>query len=242
MANFKLIGLGIFCLLIAYFYDKIARSLPPPDLDFEEYWGRSSLDKSTRSDESIRKFEISFSQEKVEKLAEKLSDVGPFTEPLEGVAFEYGFNSRKLKEILKYWKDDYVPKWSQREKILNKFPQFKTRIQGLDIHFIHAKASKVAKDVKVFPILLLHGWPSSAFDFHEMIPNLMSSFNGSVAFDVVAPSLPGFGFSEGSARPGLAPEKIAVVLRNLMLRLKYEKFYVHGGDWVSVSFSTLFQN
>lgn len=223
--------LGIFCLVLAYSYNQIAKNLPAPDIDFNEFWGPSALEKAPQ-DKSIRSFKISFPDNKIEKLKKKLEDAGPFAEPLEGIAFQYGFNSNKLTEILKYWKNDYLPKWSEREKFLNQFPQFKTKIQGLDIHYIHAKPS-VEKDVKVFPILLLHGWPTSVRDFYRIIPMFTQKANESFAFEVIAPSLPGFGFSDGAKKPGLASEKIAVVLRNLMLRLDFNEFYVHGGDWVN---------
>lgn len=232
MAEFGKIILGVICLLLAYIYTQISKNLPAPEIDIDEYWGPSALEKS-KQDESIRKFTISFSQDKIEKLKQKLEDAGPFAEPLEGVAFQYGFNSNKLKDILKYWKDDYLPKWSEQEKYLNSLPQFKTKIQGLDIHYIHAKPN-VEAGVKVFPLLILHGWPSSVRDFYKIIPMFTKMSNESFAFEVIAPSLPGFGFSDGAARKGLASEKIAVVLRNLMLRLNFDKFYLQGGDWVNL--------
>lgn len=231
MGKILRISAAAFFVVLAYFYHRISRNIPLPHINLDEYWGKSESESlKAAQDESIRKFEISFSQEKIDKLREKLEDAGPFAEPLEGVAFQYGFNSNKLKEILKYWKDDYLPKWPQRLKELNKFPQFKTKIQGLDIHFIHVKP-KVSKDVKVFPIMLLHGWPTSANDFFKMIPMFTKPSNG-IAFEVVAPDLPGFAFSESASRPGMGPDKMAVILRNLMIRLKLDKFYLHSGDWV----------
>jgi juvenile hormone epoxide hydrolase len=223
------ISLALFFVSVAYFYHEISKNILLPELDVHEYWGkRENLNLS--KDESVRKFKINFPEDKIEKLRRRLEDAGPFAKPLEGVAFQYGFNSNKLQEILKYWKDEYLPKWSERQKHLNQFPQFKTKIQGLDIHFIHVKP-KVDEDVKVFPILLLHGWPTSANDFYKMIPMFIKPKNG-IAFEVVAPNLPGFAFSESAARPGLAPDKMAIIMRNLMLRLKLEKFYLHSGDWV----------
>lgn len=89
----------------------------------------------------------------ISKLSHRLEDAAPFTDPLEDVAFEYGFNSKRLQEIITYWKKTYLPKWSQRQTFLNQYPQFKTQIQGLDIHFLHVKP-KVKKDTKVFPLLV----------------------------------------------------------------------------------------
>lgn len=77
-----------------------------------------------------------------------------YTEPLEGVNFEYGFNSNHLKKIVSYWKDTYLPKWNERQQFLNQFSHFKTQIQGLNIHFMHIKPTKINKDTKVFPLLV----------------------------------------------------------------------------------------
>lgn len=89
----------------------------------------------------------------IKKLKTRLDDAGPFTEPLEDVAFEYGFNSKRLQEVLDYWKNSYLPKWTERQEFLNQFPQFKTQIQGLNIHFLHIKP-KVKEGTKVFPLLV----------------------------------------------------------------------------------------
>lgn len=89
----------------------------------------------------------------INKLKSRLEDAGPFVEPLEGVAFEYGFNTNRLQEILNYWKNSYIPKWTERQEFLNQFSHFKTQIQGLNIHFIHVKP-KVKEGTKVFPLLV----------------------------------------------------------------------------------------
>jgi len=89
----------------------------------------------------------------IKKLKSRLDDAGPFTDPLEDSAFNYGFNSKRLQEVLNYWKGSYLPKWSDRQQFLNQFEQFKTQIQGLNIHFLRIKP-KVNKDTKVFPLLV----------------------------------------------------------------------------------------
>lgn len=81
---------------------------------------------------------------------------------------------------------------------------------------------------------LIHGWPGSIREFYEIIPLLTTPSKDNIAFEVIAPSLPGFGFSAGSAKRGLGPEKIAVVFRNLMLRVGLDKFYIQAGDWVNI--------
>lgn len=96
---------------------------------------------------------------------------------------------------------------------------------------------QTAKAKNVVPLLLLHGWPGSTREFMEIIPKLMKA-NGDTAFIVVAPSLPGYGFSEGAATPGLGPTEVGVVLRNLMIRLGYNKFLIQGGE-VAIHFRLL---
>lgn len=159
------------------------------------------------------------------------------TPPLEGVQQQYGFNTNALKPILKYWELEYD--WQAREKFLNQFPQFKTNIQGLNIHFIHVKP-EVPQGIQVLPLLLLHGWPGSVREFYKIIPMLTKVHETyGYTFEVIAPSLPGFGFSDGAVRPGLGTAQIAVVMKNLMLRLGHWKFYVQGGDWGSIIGTTM---
>lgn len=104
----------------------------------------------------------------------------------------------------------------------------------MNIHFIHAKPD--GKDLKkpVIPILLIHGWPGSVREFYEFIPMLINSANKlDVTFEVIAPSLPGFGWSDPATRKGLSTTKMSIILRNLMLRLGHKKFLIQGGDWGS---------
>lgn len=148
-------------------------------------------------------------------------------------------NTNQLKDILKAWRDNY--NWREREKFLNKFSQYLTNIQGLDIHFIHVKP-KTAQ--KTLPLILLHGWPSSVRDFYKIIP-LLTTYNEKYgfAFEVVIPSLPGYGFSSPSQKPGMGAPDIALILKNLMFRLGFSKFYIHGGDWgaiITKNMATLF--
>lgn len=108
---------------------------------------------------------------------------------MEGVQQTYGINTNLLKNIINYWQNNY--KWRQQEKFLNKFPQFKTNIQGLNIHYLHVKP-KYTQGIQVRPLLILHGWPGSVREFYDIIPILTTPQNGTaVAFEVIAPSLPG---------------------------------------------------
>lgn len=161
----------------------------------------------------------------------RLRSADRLTPPLEGVGFEYGFNTDFLKMVRDYWLNQYD--WRKQEKFLNSFSHFKTNIMGLDIHFIRAKPSaEVAKRKKVLPLLLLHGWPGSVVEFVKIIPMLTAeSKDYDFVFDVIAPSLPGYGFSDAPKRAGLGPAEAALICERLMQRIGYQKYYVQGGDW-----------
>lgn len=113
-------------------------------------------------------------------------------------------------------------------------PHTHFRYHSLNIHYIHTKPASDGRTV--VPILLLHGWPGSVREFFDIIPQLSApdAVLHNTVFTVVAPSLPGYAWSAAATRPGLGAAQIAVVLRNLMLQLGYERFYVQGGDWGSV--------
>lgn len=129
----------------------------------------------------------------IEDLKTRLRNRRPLTKPLEGIKSEYGMNTLYLQRIIDYWVEKYD--FKERVNRLNKFSHYKTRIQGLDIHFIRARPE--AKGVRVLPLLMLHGWPSSSKEFDKVIPMLTTQRTGyDFVFDVIAPDLPGFGFSE----------------------------------------------
>lgn len=132
-------------------------------------------------------------------------------------------------------------KKKKKSELLEHFLFFFFLFIRLKIHFIHTK-EQTAKAKNVIPLLLIHGWPGSVREFYEMIPKLVKA-KDDTAFIVVAPSLPGYGFSESAATPGLGPTEVSVVLRNLMVSLGYNRFLIQGGDWGSVigaNLATLF--
>ncbi|KAL4713752.1 hypothetical protein ACJJTC_004283 [Scirpophaga incertulas] len=176
---------------------------PMPTLDQNEWWGPAEL--KTRQDKTIRPFKVKFEEDMIKDLRSRLQNHRQFTPPLEGVGFEYGFNSNQLGNWIKYWAEQYD--FAQRENFLNKYPHFKTYIQGLDIHFIRVKP-QVPAGVKILPLLL-----------------------STRLARLVIPSLPGYGFSDAAVRPGLGVPQTAVIFKNLMERLGHKKFYVQGGDW-----------
>ncbi|XP_038217949.1 juvenile hormone epoxide hydrolase-like [Zerene cesonia] len=224
---FRLILLTILIGVAAPILYVYFQSPPPlPEIDLEEWWG-PKLDKSKYND-AIVPFQVQFSNSIVKDIKDRLRGRNPLTPPLEGIAFEYGFNSKQLESWLKYWAEEYP--FSDREKYINQYKHFKTNIQGLDVHFVRV-TPKVPPGKEVVPLLLLHGWPGCFLEFYDAIP-LLTAVNKDRDFEVelIIPSLPGYGFSSGAARPGFGSDKMAVVMRNLMSRLGYKKYYVQGGD------------
>lgn len=128
----------------------------------------------------------------IEDLRNRLRNRRPFTRPMDGINSEFGINTMYLDEMLKYWSEEY--KFKERAELLNRFPHFKTKIQGLNLHFIRVKP---VTDKKILPILLMHGWPSSSKEFDKVIPMLTTPRQEfDFIFEVVAVDLPGFGYSE----------------------------------------------
>ncbi|KAJ8730611.1 hypothetical protein PYW08_002024 [Mythimna loreyi] len=193
----------------------------------KKWWG--PLSEEGQASTVIRPFEIKFTDEMITDLRYRINNRRKVTPPLEGIAFQYGFNTDNLDYWMDFWANKY--NFTEREAYLNQYPQFKTNIQGLDIHFIRVKP-QVPEDVEVLPLLMLHGWPGSVREFYETIP-IITKYNehNGFAVEVIVPSLPGFGFSDGTTRPGLGEIEMAAVLRNLMRRLGFEKFYCQGGDF-----------
>jgi pimeloyl-ACP methyl ester carboxylesterase len=136
-----------------------------------------------------------------------------------------------LKELVRYWGTGYD--WRKAEAKLNAYPQFITNIDGLDIHFIHVKS----RNPNAMPLILTHGWPGSVFEQIKLIGPLTdpAKYGGKAdeSFDVVIPSLPGFGFSSHPTEPGWGVERIGRAWDVLMKRLGYTSYVAQGGDWGS---------
>lgn len=140
-----------------------------------------------------------------------------------------GVRSDNLRRLLHRWEHDYD--WRDFESRLNAHPQFLTEIDGVDIHFVHVRSPHPG----ALPLILTHGWPSSVIDFLRLIGPLTDpvAHGGSAddAFDVVIPSLPGFGFSGKPAETGWTVDRIADAWVELMHRLGYRSWAAQGGDW-----------
>jgi epoxide hydrolase len=154
----------------------------------------------------------------------------PEAEPCEG--WEQGIPLAYTQELAAYWENEYD--WRRFEAKLNNWPQFITTIEDVDIHFIHVKSPHE----NALPLIISHGWPGSIVEFHKIIDALVDpTINGgdpADAFHVVAPCLPGYGFSGKPARTGTSVEKIADMWGQLMARLGYDRYVAQGGDWGSV--------
>jgi len=140
-----------------------------------------------------------------------------------------GVQLATMRKLADYWATDYD--WRKVEARLNAFPNFLTKIDGLDIHFIHVKS----KHADALPIIVTHGWPGSVVEQLKIIEPLTdpTAFGGTAedAFDVVIPSIPGYGFSERPTEAGWNPPRIAQAWITLMKRLGYTRFTAQGGDW-----------
>ena len=150
----------------------------------------------------------------------------------------YGTDVGYLRQLVEYWRSTFD--WRAEEARLNAFPQFKVPLGGIDLHFLQVPGKGPAP----CPLLLLHGWPGSVFEFLELIPRLTdpARFGGDPAdaFTVVAPSLPGYGLSFKSGQPRFGIEEIADCVAELMWgALGYTGFAVQGGDWGAITASRL---
>lgn len=143
-----------------------------------------------------------------------------------------GLQLARIQALAQYWGTEYD--WRKVEKTLNSLPQFVTTIDGLDIHFIHVRS----RHPNALPVILTHGWPGSVLEFVKAIGPLTepTAFKGRAedAFDVVIPSIPGYGFSSRPTQTGWGPERIARAWDILMKRLGYAQYVSQGGDHGSV--------
>ena len=217
--------------LVALLYllceDKLLPVGPLPELE-DQCWAGECGDQLSQD---VVQFRVNVSDLELQDLQARIkSDLQRLVDPLEDSRFQYGFNTKYLAEVAEYWSQTYD--WRSEEQIINSFPQFQTNIDGLNIHFLHVKPRPV-KGKKILPLLLVHGWPGSVVEFLDIIP-LLTAGSGDIMFEVVAPSIPGYGFSSAPERMGYNAMQTARSLVKLMARLGHDKFYCQGGDWGAV--------
>jgi pimeloyl-ACP methyl ester carboxylesterase len=183
---------------------------------------------SKNPDDSIVPFQYRATDAALEDLQRRL-DQTRWPERETSSGWDQGVPLAALRTLVDYWRSSY--NWHRCEADLARWPQFKTQIDGLDIHFIHVKS----RHQNALPIILTHGWPSTILLFSEVIGPLTdpTSHGGTAAdaFDVVVPSLPGFGFSGKPAERGWNAERTARAWAVLMQRLAYVRYVAQGGDW-----------
>ncbi len=166
--------------------------------------------------ETIERFRIRVDDSVLEDLHRRLAWTR-FPDQIEGTSWEYGIPSDYVRELAAYWRDEYD--WRAQEARLNELAHFRTRIDGQSIHLIHARSARA----DAFPLLITHGWPGSVVEFLDVIPRLTDpeahGGRAADAFHVIAPSLPGYGFSEPTRARGWDVRRIARAFIELMHRL-----------------------
>ena len=177
---------------------------------------------------AVEKFKIRIPDKILLDLQERLANTR-WPHEVEGADWDYGTNLAYLKKLLIYWRTKYD--WRKHETELNKFHHYKTNIDGYRIHFIHERG----KGPNPMPLLLTHGWPDSFYRFYKIIPMLTDPLryggNAKDAFDVVVPSIPGFGFSDKPKKGGTTFHINDLWAKLMTKTLGYKNFGAHGGDW-----------
>jgi pimeloyl-ACP methyl ester carboxylesterase len=181
-------------------------------------------------DDAIRPFRIDIPAAELDDLRDRLARTR-WPDQLPDVAWDYGIALDDVRELASYWRTGYD--WRVHEARLNSFPQFTTEIDEQTVHFLHVRSAAPG----ALPLIMTHGWPGSVVEFMEIIgpltdPGAHGGEPGD-AFDLVVPSIPGFGFSGPTRSPGWNVSRVARAWDELMRRLGYERYGAQGGDWGS---------
>jgi pimeloyl-ACP methyl ester carboxylesterase len=179
----------------------------------------------------IQNFTIDIPESVLADLKRRL-DATRWPDEVENAGWEYGSNLAYMRSLAEYWRNSYD--WRQHEAALNRLPQYRVSLDGLQIHFVHIRGKGPAP----LPLLITHGWPGSFVEMVKIIPLLTdpAAHGGSAqdAFDVVIPSLPGYGFSDRPREAGMDQNRVAALWARLMEELGYQRFGAQGGDWGSI--------
>lgn len=190
--------------------------------------GQGAASVKDLPDESVRPFRVNISDKQLADLKSRIlatqwPDRETVNDNSQGVPLDL------LQEVAGYWAGDYD--WRKLEKKLNALPQFVANIDGLDIHFVHVRSGHK----NALPVIVTHGWPGSVIEQLKIIAPLTdpTKYGGKPedAFDIVIPSMPGYGFSGKPVTTGWGPDRIARAWITLMRRLGYTRFVAQGGDW-----------
>jgi epoxide hydrolase len=180
--------------------------------------------------DTIEVFRIDIPQADLDDLRDRLARTR-WPDQLPDVGWDYGIALDDVRELAEYWRTEYD--WRAAERRLNSFPQFTTAIDGQAVHFLHVRSASPG----ALPLIMTHGWPGSVVEFMEIIGPLTDpgahGGNPGDAFDLVVPSIPGFGFSGPTRERGWNVQRVARAWDELMGRLGYERYGAQGGDWGS---------
>jgi pimeloyl-ACP methyl ester carboxylesterase len=180
---------------------------------------------------TLRPFRVSVPEEELADLRRRIKATR-WTEKETVADQSQGVQLETIRELARYWADEYD--WRKIESRINSFPHFITQIDGLDFHFIHVRS----KHEGAMPMIVLHGWPGSIVEQLKLIEPLTNptAYGGSAsdAFDVVIPSMPGYGYSGKPTTTGWGPTRVARAYGELMTRLGYTKYVAQGGDWGAI--------
>ncbi|KAK0422729.1 hypothetical protein QR680_007748 [Steinernema hermaphroditum] len=224
-----------FKLLLDYEFSR-----DPPKFEKDDFFGEGAVHAD---DETIHDFSIAVDPSQLEDLRERVRLGRQRLQMLlEGSNFEFGFNGEYLKNLTDAWlKYD----WKQHEYFLNTFQHYRTEIEGLLVHFVRTNYPP-KKSEKKLPIILLHGYPSSFWDFYKVIPILANpgrfgfdfGGKGTIVFDVIVPSIPGFAWSERPSKQGFGFVECARAYSKLMERLGHKQYFVFGMGELGVETAT----
>src|SRR5438445_6143870 len=176
----------------------------------------------------VRPYTVNIPKMVLDDLRERIARTR-WPDEISGTGWEYGTDLKFMMDLIEYWQTRFD--WRAQERAINSFTHFRATVDGTGIHFIHEKG----KGPTPLPIIITHGWPGSFVEMLRLIPLLTDPASHGAsprdAFDVVVPSLPGFGFSDRPTQPGMNNFRIADLWATLMNGLGYPRYGVQGGDW-----------
>lgn len=187
--------------------------------------GRAPATEGTR-EPTLRTFHLAVSEAALDDLRERLGRVR-WPDTLSGCGWTMGTDHDYLHALVEHWRRDFD--WRAQERALNAFPQYIMRIDGIDVHFVQVRGSGARR----IPLLITHGWPATFVELLKLVPLLTrGGLDGEpdVSFDLILPSIPGFGFSSRPSAPGMNNFRVARLWVRLMERLGYPRFGLQGGD------------
>ena len=189
------------------------------------------LNQDKLANNDILPFRIEVDDSAIEDLQSRLAKTR-LPDQLNDISWEYGTELSLMNQLINYWTEEFD--WRAQESLLNQFDQYTTEVENLRLHFIHQRS----QNPDAIPLMIVHGWPGSISEFYKIIDPLANPLEHggdiSDSFHVIAPSLPGFGFSEAPSETGYSPERIALMLAQLMQKLGYERYAIAGGDWGAI--------